>query len=191
MSNVDISLLKSVARRLRYKELPSLVGRKIVIQAVDTIEANVKSALADTPVSHGVLRVSERKFIEGSMAKYGLLDLTFASSSYRLDTDFYTGLGALKTLGFLPSEDQAQSMAKLDDLLGADSADPMCLRELAEDINHNEVVIRLFLRGYRIEGNGPHLFGKLPADYLPQEFTIEDAAMTNAGFVWFHKHFYW
>jgi hypothetical protein len=30
----------------------------------------------------------------------------------------------------------------------------------------------------------------LPVDYFPRAFTITDACVTNADFVWFHKHFY-
>jgi hypothetical protein len=84
----------------------------------------------------------------------------------------------------------AEELAKFDDALGGNSTDPTCLRELDEDINQNEVVIRLFLEGRKIGSLGPHILGKLPLDYLPQEFTIKDACMTNAGFIWFHKHFY-
>ncbi len=121
----------------------------------------------------------KRKYIEGAIAKYGIPDLTFTSPSYQLDEDFDAGLSVVERFGFLPREKQAEDMVKFDDALGADSTDPVCLRELDEDINQNKVVIRLFLSGHRIEGRGPHLFGKLPPDYLPQEFTIKDACMTN------------
>jgi hypothetical protein len=187
---MSTSLLKSVAGHLRYRELTSLLGRKVVIQALDTVESDIRSALSDTPVSDGALASPERKYIEGAMAKYGILDLTFVSPSYQLDEDFQDGLGMLKRFGFLPRGKQAEELAKFDDALGGNSTDPTCLRELDEDINQNEVVIRLFLEGRKIGSLGPHILGKLPLDYLPQEFTIKDACMTNAGFIWFHKHFY-
>ena len=31
---------------------------------------------------------------------------------------------------------------------------------------------------------------RLPPDYLPRRFVIEDACLTNCGAVWLNKHFY-
>jgi hypothetical protein len=51
------------------------------------------------------------------------------------------------------------------------------------------VYILLFLTTNRTLDWKNHLLS-LPDDYFPRTFLVEDACVTNTGWVWFNKHFY-
>ena len=49
----------------------------------------------------------------------------------------------------------------------------------------------IFKEEYEIKLQQLKLFSlKLSPEYLPKQFTIADACITNSSFVWFHKYFY-
>ena len=73
-------------------------------------------------------------------------------------------------------------------MLETDNEDVGLLDFLADDVEKNEAMIKLFLRA--AESQSPRLSLKLAEDYFPQIFIVEDACMTNSGNVWFNKHFY-
>ena len=187
MGNSSRALLNSIAQQLRFKELSSLIGHHVLIRTIDSIQSDLRDALNDTVISGSEMVSPDRRFLEVAMAKYGILDLTLTSPTALLDSDYESGLSVLRKLGFLQERGEAKSPTFLDPI---SEEDPTCLTELHEDLQEDREVVRLFLRSDKIAGKGPHLVGRLPVDYLPRDFMVQDACVTNAGFVWFHKHFY-
>jgi len=123
------------------------------------------------------------------------MDLTFAIPEPISTVIDAPGIPLLKQLGFVIEPEPQPPVSAEGDLW---DDDPTCLAELAEDLNAQQLVVRLFLElpqgsaGLPKPGEPANLFEPftLPTDYFPRTFTVSDACITNAGFVWFHKHFY-
>jgi hypothetical protein len=177
--------VKTLARTLKYRELPELIGKTVKIHAPTTVEADVLAAIGDKLPEAIRLISPQEKYLERAMARHSILDLTFTGQDALLESQYESGIPLLKKFHFIGDPERAKELA---DELELD--DPLCLGELNDDIERKETVIRLFLEAESIKGIGRHLIGELPPDYLPRDFTVTDACATNAGFVWFHKHFY-
>ena len=189
------ALLKKVARELRYLSLSDIIGSRVIINSIETIQADSLHALAPSLPATAVLEEPEQRFLIGSLLKYGLMDLTFAIPEPSPTVIDAAGIPLLKELGFVIEPEPRPSVRAEGDVW---NDDPTCLAELAEDLNAQRLVIRLFLElsqdaaGLAWLDDSAHLFEPfmLPTDYFPRTFTVSDACITNAGFVWFHKHFY-
>ncbi len=138
-----------------------------------------------------------------SVVKYGLLNLSYLAEGVAWTPGDRGGASLLHELGFALHADEVPKPA-------ADDPDPTCLSELDQDIDKNETLLRLFLerepgrtgtfermKEMLESGKAKRIFKANEADYwvmadecFPHEFVITDACLTNAGFVWFHKHFY-
>jgi hypothetical protein len=198
-------LLRKVARELRYRPLPGLIGTTVTIASAETAPETVTLALAK-PFSHPIrFRGPQEPWMTRSLAKYRLLDLTFAVDGLRWEPSDCPGISTLKEFGFalhpdnLP-EDQREYLKN--------DKDPTCLGELAGDIDQGQVLLRLFLeespRRDALEhvkelmraGKGHLFFGGVNdlraalADFFPHQMAVSDACLTNAESIWFHKHFY-
>jgi hypothetical protein len=199
------SLLRKVAQEPRYRPLPELIGTKVIIESASTVPNTVAEAL--TTLFPGPLRFIEPQepWITASLAKYCHLDLTFGVDGVEWRPGDALGAATLKKLGFALhprelSENERQDLRE--------HKDPTCLGELAEDINQGRSVLRLFLeetqrrelldywKGLMRDGKG-HLFEGgvdqmkiLLEGFFPHELAISDACLTNAPFIWFHKHLY-
>lgn len=193
-------LLKQVARNIKYLSLSNLIGHEVKIRSFETII---------TDMFEGSKNLLPEKYTHIStihplvIAKYGILDLEFQVSPTYLTDDYQSGTSLLKELGFIKStkqHQQAQEITKTsDDPL---TNDPFCLTELAEELEKKQVLLKLFLEGgsvienYNLDQMSPEVYREffdnlsLPSDYFPRKFLITDACFTNAGFTWFHKHFY-
>lgn len=188
------TLLKEVARGIRYHSLPHLIGRKIKIINLETVEADVQKNLGKLLPNECMLNPDTVKPL--GIAKYGILDLEFLVPNTTLESDYQLGIALLRELGFDVKREQTKGTG--DSL----TDDPFCLPELAEDIAKKQTLLKLFLESDSIvpkyvsarmsyEAIRELLDNlTLPAEYFPQEFVITDACLTNAGFIWFHKHFY-
>jgi hypothetical protein len=127
------------------------------------------------------------------IAKYGILDLDFLAPDSLLDTEFEHGIRLLKRLGFIPTPEAVQRHEQEMQEWPEDMADVMkdftCLDQLNESLEQKQWIIRLFLQTthqtLKLEQRLT-----LPPTYLPRVFTVSDACVTNADFVWFHRHFY-
>ena len=72
------ALLRKVARELRYLALSDIIGSRVIINSIETIQADSLHALAPSLPATAVLEEPEQRFLIGSLLKYGLMDLTFA-----------------------------------------------------------------------------------------------------------------
>ena len=135
-----------------------------------------------------------------SIVRYGILDLTFEVREITWSTEDKGGPRLLRDFGFAvdPDEetDQRESLFDLGD-------DLTCLGELDEEIACGASVLRLFLEERPVRDMEEHMLrlglnGGLTErfvddfllNYFPKSFVVTDACLTNAPFLWFHKHFW-
>jgi hypothetical protein len=199
------SVLRKVARGLRYRPLPELIGTKLTIENVSSVPLNV-GAMLDRALPLSV-RFSgpQGRWITVALAKYRILDLTFIVDEVEWQTGDKPGTSLLKEFGFILnpddiSEDVRQSMLKDDD--------PTCITFLDEDMGKNQILLRLFLeevprrdileyvkemvktgKGQLFDGGAAEM-EQLLDGFFPHEMAVIDACLTNAASIWFHKHFY-
>jgi hypothetical protein len=186
--------LYRVAHGLRYRELVDLIGRRVAIASLDTVEAALR-ALASRWLASGVV-LHHPEHVEGALFKYGLIDAEFDASRALLEhEETIEGLDVMRACGFLPRRGVVWERDEV--ACGAAFA-----HELADDLAQGACVLKLMLKddlpveehlGWlddtmtRQGGRGEL---RLPAGYLPRELTVIDACVTNASFVWFNKHLY-
>jgi hypothetical protein len=198
-------LLRRTAQQLRYRPLPELIGSKVTIESAASVPNAVGAMLTNSfPLPVRFIKPEEH-WITVALAKYRILDLTFAVENVEWQPDDIFGTSILKKFGFalhpdkLP-EDQRQFMLEQND--------PTCINELTDGIDRGETVLRLFFealprqelieylkemmragKGHLFEGGVPEMELVLE-DFFPHEMLVTDACLTNAAFIWFHKHFY-
>lgn len=180
---VRITYAKKILRGLRYSSLPKLIGRKIEICSIETTESDIFAILGGDLPADSRLISNENIRREGAIAKYGIIDAEFSISNRHLANCPLIDRNTFRELGFVLSLEDKEYVTK-NPLPNGDE-DFGLLDFLAEDIEKNEAIIKLFLRC-----DAPNLSLKLPTNFFPQEFTVQDACMTNSGYVWFNKHFY-
>lgn len=144
-----------------------------------------------------------------SIVKYGILDLTFVCDGIGWDQKDAPGMAVLKEFGFVFHPDELPEDSRM---AMADEEDPTCLAELQDDIDKDETLVRLFLErkpgeyhpGYvkslvtsgrmkailEASEAGEQDLRRIVNPDFPADFTVSDACLTNAGFIWFHKHYY-
>lgn len=181
------TLIKRLARGLRYLPLSEFVGRQVMIQSVDTVADDIRCELSGIfPEECNLL--TEAGIVEGMMAKYNFLDLTFSAPPYLLESKYQSGISLLKDLGFIrkPSEVEED-----DDFGGFNEGFILnILRDITKDISTNKTVLRLFLTTEPPPKEEINWEIDLPQEYLPRLFVIKDACIANACSVWFHQYFY-
>jgi hypothetical protein len=179
-----------IARELRYRPLPALIGRRVEIASIASIEGMVRD-LASLYLPFDA-RWQPPEMLEGALAKYGLIDTELSAPEHLLDIpDTQRGLELMRELGFLVS---AEELAELAEALG--DGGEFCFEQLIADLDARSCVLKLFLqdeiafdaRIARFKATALQLV--LPVDYFPRELVVIDACVTNARFVWFNKHFY-
>jgi hypothetical protein len=124
----SLTLIRSVARGLRYRSLDDLIGREVIITHVTTVEDPVRRALGAALPSACSLIGPEVHYRQGAVAKYGLLDLQFAAPRHLLGDESRSGVSLLRELGYLPRRNEDRSCFSRRD-------DPTCLDQLQEDLS--------------------------------------------------------
>lgn len=180
---VRITFAKKVLRGLRYGSLPKLINRKIEICSIETIESSIFSILGGDLPADSRLISNEKIRVVRTIAKYGIMDAEFSISNRHLVNCPLIDKETFRELGFILSSEDKECVTQ-NPLPNGDE-DVGLLDFLANDIEKKEAIIKLFLRC-----DAPKLSLKLPKDFFPREFTVQDACMTNSGYVWLNKHFY-
>jgi hypothetical protein len=183
------ALIKKISRELRYRTLNELIGTTIPINGLESVEQDVASRLDALFPENCRLIGPERKSMEGSTAKYGLLDLTYTAPSFLLESQYESGISLLKTLHFLIGPEEAEEIVREMRELDENFDDPTCLQNLNEDLEMKQTFLRLFLQTDH-KAQGREILGILSPGFFPRVFTVKDACATNSDYVWFHKHFY-
>src|SRR5437868_6642185 len=103
---MDSNLVRRVARGVRYRTLPDLIGRSVEIVDLGLVEDAVRSALGSDLPEGCRLSGPEPPFREGAVAKYGILDLRFDAPGDLLVGEVLTGVPLLRELGYLPGGEE-------------------------------------------------------------------------------------
>ena len=184
----DNTLLLNVARNLRYRTLAPMVGQSITISARALITAETEAFVgrfADDCLFAG----PEQEYLDGQIAKYGILDLRFSAPTTLLDADTDSGVPLLRQLGFI--DDDARDSI---DELGDDGS--CCLEELRDGIAENKTHLLLFLVSPDLDVSEMLMMDRMARIQdpsiidFPIVFSVVDACVSNSSFVWINKHFY-
>ena len=81
---MDTGLVRRVARGLRYRPLKHLIGRKVEVPDLDRIEDAVRAALGPDFPEGCRLAGPEKHYLEGALARYCVLDLSFTAPDHLL-----------------------------------------------------------------------------------------------------------
>lgn len=182
-------IVRQLARRLRYRTLDDLIGRTVILRSVDTILADVQAVLDDVHPAC-VFRGPEERFRHAALAKYGFLELDYASPPHLIPTEPPRGLSLLKELGFVGHVKNSHSVPLNADPLGF-------LEEMLKDMDKNRAVLKLFLEERALGWFPP------PPEWeqwlqqpllmpFPKNMRITDGCVTNftSELVWIEKHLY-
>lgn len=184
----DRTLLLNVARNLRYRTLTPMIGEYVTISD-RTVVTNETSAFVARFVGGCSFAGPEQKYLDGQIAKYGILDLRFNAPNTMLDADADAGVSLLRELQFIDS-----GMEDLIEELGGDAS--YCLEELRDGIAENKTHLKLFLESSNpnvSEMSMMHRMARMRDPSLidfPITFAVVDACVSNSSFVWMNKHFY-
>jgi hypothetical protein len=184
------SAIKTVLRELKYLELTNVIGSKILIHSLATVEKEVQTVLqANTILFVGLLQTDEGTN-QGSLKKYRLLDLVFDATSLLPETRSIDAR-FLKNTGYLPDTEDLKDGPIMP---GCDDAS--LLEVLIDDINKKVWVVKMFLEDDELKNAiEQHRVAELSktfdvSSYLSREFSVRDACLTNCETVWLFKHFY-
>jgi len=97
------SLLLSVARNLRYRTLAAMIGEPLTISDRTKI-ADDAAAFVTRFFDGCTFAGPEQGFLDGQIAKYGLLDLRFSAPHAMLESDAGAGVPLLRELGFIDGD---------------------------------------------------------------------------------------
>lgn len=199
---------KQFLRRLhnvKYRELKGLIGKIIPISSFDAIATDVLAAIAPCTGACGTLKLRSTN-MRGTLAKYKLLDLSFAAANLTLASEDRINRKVLASLGFVPAKGDLTS----NDTFASDDGDPNCIRHLVDYTQEGCEWVKVFLDVWPIRNAFEEYIGALrkrPASVdaedhvlmefmrqvdglFPSQFLIRDACITSSDFVWLHKHFY-
>ena len=74
------AVLRQVSRQLKYRELPALIGRRVVVTSAASACAEVHAQLHGSLPYGARFKGPESQYITRALAKYGILDLEFTGS---------------------------------------------------------------------------------------------------------------
>ena len=200
------TLLRKVARQLRYRPLPELIGTRVTIASVETVPNTVAAAVATTFPLPIHFAEPKEPWITVALAKYCHLDLTFAVEGVEWQPSDIRGTSILKELYFAAHPADIPEEQRQIDL---HDDDPTCVAFLGDDIAKGKASLRLFIeevphrdlidhikalmtsgKGHLLEGSAEGM-STILEDFFPHKMAITDACLTNApGYIWLHKHFY-
>jgi hypothetical protein len=191
----NYSLIKEVSRQLKYKHLPEFTGREVLLDiSSPELNKNIESLIQE---NLGLSVHVKTEDIIGSIAKYGIIDLTLEVLQ-QIDYPEISGLKILKDFGFLAED------AKTDYKGNAINAD-VFFTPLRNDLLENKHYLKIFAEVITKESwwsLHPDFFKQLlnvinqNKPLVVQEkdkiqlFTILDVCYTNYTGIWLFKHFY-
>jgi len=188
------TLQQEIGERLRYRDVPEIVGRGVVINAISSIEWDVTQTLLDILPTQYKLVDTYSPIL--SIKKLGILTLDFTVPSIILENNYETGNELLKRLGYIENPEVRNAYRIWTAIFNSDKAarrDLMGLGDLLEDINGGQTYFKIEFKvdksPQRLKGVGrKDLYSQLPNDYLPGEFKVKRACFTNSKLVWLHTY---
>jgi hypothetical protein len=102
-------ILRHVSQKLKYRALPNLVGTRITITNVASAPHEVADQLQEVLPTGFRFQGPEEKYIKITIAKYGILDLSFTVAGISWSSEDSAGIALLEEMGFVvrdsPKED--------------------------------------------------------------------------------------
>src|SRR5262252_5858880 len=93
--------LRKAAKQLRYRPLPDLIGKQVVLKSTVSAPDAIHKVIADSLEVPVQFRKPERWRIACELAKYQILDLEFSVNGLRWRDDDLGGTTVLRNLGFV------------------------------------------------------------------------------------------
>jgi len=165
---------------LKYQEISGLIGRTLQVSSAETAPEEVLQQCQDLLPSSARFCSPGLEARQWSIAKRGILNLTYCIDPLELGSIQPGGAELAETLGLF------QGLPSVLEPEGVWEA------ELWEDLKQGNAYARLLLRTWeqltpqererrRVEG--------VPKNFFIKTFRILDACLTNSDFVWINKHF--
>ncbi len=190
MDNVIRSIVRRVARTVRYRTYDQLIGVRVEVADPQNPITPLLTAINRTNPELGLTEPPDPdpKSLYGTFLKYGFFKVALRASNVAVDSVPVAGASVLEELGFV-SHNSPLSDSTDDDF--ADSAE-FFLNELLEEARAGQVYLLVFLSGPETLSHGREIdFEEADsARDLPITFTITDACLTNAPTAWLNRHFY-
>ena len=185
MKLYGLPVLRRLRQILSYQALDSIVGKIVAVRSGETAPSDVIRGLnGHLPVKEGFIR-NVSSCVEGPIAKYGILDLTFevTEPGFALQR---SGLQVFRDLGLVEKNSSAEDFV------------PDLLNQLAEEAEKGTPLLKIFLHAKQdlfYSDSSPEALERRAAEGLPREFwphlfKVEDACLTNIDSIWLIKHFY-
>jgi len=186
---MSFALIRCAARGIKYSTITEFLNREITFSNRFSIAVESISVAKELFPASSFLG-PEQKYINGQIAKYGLLDLSFSTDQLHLQ-DCQSGVQVLRELGFVENDlSDRETELEEDDLCSPLSGVQMVL----DDLKESQAYLKLFLR----------TTSRTPSDMreclqilrnpdllqFPMTFTVTDACVTNVACAWLMKHFY-
>ncbi len=179
-----LSVIKELARGLRYRTVDQLVGLKVELTSIEKAPNEICSLIRE----HGIdVARKVQDLSAGAFLKYGLLDYDFVVVNTELPTEPQR-VRFLKEMGFLPDKKEVDDSVFPDAGIGF-------LEEMVDDVRKNKLLFKILLDSqgsYRGAQGAPQekWLNVDPDQYFPCEFIVRDACLTNCSLIWLNKHFY-
>jgi len=187
---MSFSSIRRAARGIRYTTISELLGREVTFTSRQSIVTESLLLVQELFTSSTFIS-PEQKNIDGQIAKYGILDLTFAVDQSLLH-DCASGVPVLRELGLVgnPAAYEDLDLDDDDDIFSPMSGVNMVL----EDLEESQALLKLFLKAAVETKSGMRTTMRrlMVPDLLefPMRFVINDACITNVSSAWIGKHFY-
>lgn len=181
MKTAPLSLLRRLDRSLVYTSLDQVVGKRARVASAESALDDVIAALAEHLPITVTTNGPDLRHLEGAIAKYGLLDLTYGIASTTLPID-RPGISLLRGVGLVEgSEPDPDGLFSADDFLN----------EMVLEAEGPDLYLKLFLQTeIETPAEMMRFSGSLPAGFWPATFIVNDACLTNARSIWLMKHLY-
>ena len=185
----NFRLLLGIVRELRYETLHTLIDKEVTVESLDAIYDPV-AALAERHLEFTLEPPDDAtamsKDLEGALRKYGYIDFQVPCDA-TIQLTKTENAQKVRALGFAP---------RLDDDDRIDDEADCFISELHDGMSSDTTWLKLFLHAQASDfmsarpqraRDRAYLHDGVP---LPMTFRVVDACVTNAPFVWFHRHLY-
>lgn len=199
---MQTSLLRQL-HMVQYRELTDLIGQVVTISSPVNIAEGVLPIAAKFLPSVHDLELNPGNLLP-ALAKYKLLDLSFALPQPVLSATDTITRNMLIELGFMNAEEEGPM-----GFVHSENEDT-CIEDLVEGTRRGKHWLKLLLdvwplrdaleeyitairpaeRGPTFNDQGWARLLREAETMFPSEFRIRDACITNSNIVWVHKHFY-
>ena len=158
-----------------------MIGKRVRVVSAESAHGDVIAGLAEHLARSVTTRKPPLHYLVGAIAKYGILDLTYGTTSPSEQIP-RPGIGILRQMSLRDDASAGQ------ETLG----DELFLEDMVRECEGPQLYLKLFMH-VDPSPSAPRasaLSHRLPPDFWPATFVVDDACLTNARSIWLMKHFY-